>query len=245
MHQRRLQLARATARLNAVAAVLATLTGCQAMVVNPSAAQVRVIDASPDAQSIDLYQGSDGIAYNLGFGAITSYVPTVPGTYTISAVTAGTRQVLSFAKPTLAATNQYTVLLGDTAGNLQQLTLRDQNQPAPAGQACLRFLDEATRSGPVDVYLVPSGHALVTVNPILTNIGFGTNTGYQNIPSGTYSLVILPAGAAPTSTAAASYTGAKVTYPSTAARTLIFIDEPLVSMPGLQVITADDYDSPA
>lgn len=245
MLSRRLQLARATARLAAVAAVLATLTGCQAMVGNPSAAQVRVVDASPDTPGIDLYQGSDAIAYNLGFGAITSYVPTLPGTYTISATTAGTHQVLSFAKPMLAASGQYTVLLGDTAGNLQQLTLKDQNQPAPAGQTSLRFLDEATRTGPVDIYLVPSGHALVTVNPILTNIGFGANTGYQNIPSGTYSLVVLPAGAAPTGASATSYTGAKVTYPSTAARTLIFIDQPLVSMPGLQVITADDYDNPA
>ncbi|WP_229668842.1 DUF4397 domain-containing protein [Edaphobacter acidisoli] len=226
-------------------AILATLTGCQAMVGNPSTAQVRVVDASPDAPSIDLYQDSDGIAYNLGFGAISSYVPTVPGTYTISAATAGTHQVLSFVKPTLAAAGQYTILIGDTAGNLQQLTLKDQNQPAPAGETSLRFLDEATRSGPVDVYLVPSGHALVTVNPLLTNVSFGANTGYQNIPSGTYSLVVLPVGANPASTAAASYTGAKVTYPGTAARTLIFIDQPLASMPGIQVITADDYDNPA
>lgn len=245
MHHRRLQLARATVRLAAVTAVLATLTGCQAMVGNPSAAQVRVVDASPDAPGIDLYQGSDGIAYNLGFGAITSYVATAPGTYTISAATAGTHQVLSFAKPTLASSGQYTVLISDTAGNLQQLTLKDQSQAAPAGQTSLRFLDEATRSGPVDVYLVPTGHALVTVNPLLTSISFGANTGYQNIPSGTYSLVVLPAGVNPTSTAAASYTGAKVTYPSAAARTLIFIDQPLASMPGVQVITADDYDNPA
>ena len=83
------------------------------------------------------------------------------------------------------------------------------------------------------------------MNPLLTSISFGTNTGYQNIPSGTYSLVVLPAGANPTSTAAARYTGAKVTYPSASARTLIFIDQPLASMPGVQVITADDYDNPA
>lgn len=245
MHRRRFQLARATARLAAVAVVLATLTGCQAMVGNPSAAQVRVVDASPDAPGMDLYQGSDGIAYDLGFGAITSYVPTAPGTYTISTAASGTRQMLTFAKPTLAPSSQYTVLISDTAGNLQQLTLKDQSQPAPVGQTSLRFLDEATRSGPVDVYLVPAGHALVTVNPLLTGISFGANTGYQNIPAGTYSLVVLPAGASPVSTAAASYTGAKVTYPGTAARTLILIDQPLPSMPGLQVITADDYDNPA
>jgi len=236
--------AAAVARALAVLGILVVLTGCQAMVNPASTAQVRVIDASPDVPGIDLYQGTDGVAYNLGFGDVTSYVPIVPGAYTLSAATAGTRQILSFDKPTLAAASQYTILIGNTAGSLQQLTLKDQNQPAPPGQTSLRFLDEATRAGPVDVYMVPSGHALVTVNPILTNVAFGANTGYRNIPSGTYTLVVLPAGAVPVSTAAASYTGAQITYPSAAARTLIFIDQPLPSIPGLQVITADDYDSP-
>lgn len=233
------------ARVAAVLGIFATLTGCQAMVNPASTARVRVVDASPDAPGIDLYQGSDGVAYNLGFGDITSYVPISPGAYTISAATAGTRQVLSFDKPTLAVASQYTVLIGNTAGSLQQLTLKDQNQPAPAGQTSLRFLDEATRTGPVDVYMVPSGRSLVTVNPLLTNVAFGANTGYRVIPSGTYTLVVLPAGSVPISTTAASYTGAQVTYPSTAARTLIFIDQPLPTIPGLQVITADDYDNPA
>jgi len=76
-------------------------------------------------------------------------------------------------------------------------------------------------------------------------VAFGANTGYQSIPSGTYTLVVLPTGAAPTGTAAASYTGAQITYPSTAARTLIFIDQPLPSVAGLRVITAADYDSPS
>ncbi len=226
-------------------AILATLTGCQAMISNPSTAQVRVVDASPDAPGMDIYQGSEGLAYNLQFGAVTSYIPTAPGTYTLSTATAGTHQMLTFARPTLAPSAQYTVLIGDTAGNLRQLTLKDQNQPAPAGQTSLRFLNEATRSGPVDVYLVPAGHALVTVNPLLTGFSFGANTDYQNIPAGTYSLVVLPAGESPTSTATASYTGAKVTYPATAARTVILIDQPLTSMPGVQVITTDDYDNPA
>lgn len=235
----------AIARFVAAAGILAILTGCQAMVNPTSTAQVRVIDASPDAPGIDLYQGSNGVAYGLGFGDVTSYVPIAPGVSTLSAATFGTHQVLSFTKPTLAAAHQYTVLIGNTAGGLQQFTLEDQNKPAPAGQTALRFLDEATRTGPVDVYLVPSGHSLVTVDPILTNVTFGANTSYRNIPSGTYTLVVLPAGAVPVSTAAASYTGAQMTYPSSAARTLIFIDQPLPSVPGLQVITVSDYDNPA
>jgi hypothetical protein len=48
----------------------------------------------------------------------------------------------------------------------------------------------------------------------------------------------------PIGTNAATYTGAQFNYPAGAARTIILIDQQLVTTPGLQVITADDYDSP-
>ena len=69
----------------------------------------------------------------------------VPGVYTISADAAGTKQVLSSSKGTFAASTQYTVLIGNSAASLQQITLTDQSQAAPSGQIALRFIDQATR----------------------------------------------------------------------------------------------------
>jgi Domain of unknown function (DUF4397) len=231
-------------RLLGAAAIVATLTGCGSISANPSISQVRVVAASPDTPGVDIYQGSEGLAYNLRFGTITSYVPVTPGTYAISAATAGTRQTLSLAKPTFAGANQYTVLIGNTLNSLQQLTLRDQNHPAPPGEISLRFVDQATRSGPVDVYLVPAGHALITVNPTLTNVHFGDNTGYQTLPAGTYTLVMVPTGIVPTSGTIPTFTGPRLEYSPTSARTIILLDQPLPVTSSLQVITAIDYDSP-
>src|SRR5215831_2946851 len=78
----------------------ALLSGCQGIVNSPTASQVRIIAASPDAPGLDIYQNNVAIAYNLGFGTITSYVPVDPGTYTTSANSAGTKQVLSSNKAT-------------------------------------------------------------------------------------------------------------------------------------------------
>src|SRR6478736_1197358 len=118
----------------AAAAICAlTLSGCQGIVATQSGSQVRIIDASPDAPGIDIYQNNAAIAYNLGFGTITSYVPIDPGTYTTSATVAGTKQVLSSSKGTFVAATQYTVLIGNSAASLQQLTLKDQSQAAPSG----------------------------------------------------------------------------------------------------------------
>jgi hypothetical protein len=232
------------ARLIAAIAILGTLTGCQAIVSSTPQAHVRIINATPDAPRLDLYQDSNALAFNLDFGTVTSYIQLAPGAYNITANTAGTRQVLSAAKSTFTTSGQYTVLIGNTAASLQQLILADQSQPAPPGQTALRFINQATRAGAVDIYLVPAGQKVNAVAPLVTGIAFGTNTGYVNVPIGTYSLAMLPAGTVATSTTIAPYTGPQVTYSPGAARTIILIDPPLVATPGLKVITANDYDPP-
>jgi hypothetical protein len=226
------------------AALTVALTGCGAIVSSAPEAQVRIIHATPDTSGLDIYQGPNALAFNLGFGAVTSYIPLAPGIYTIHADTAGSRQVLSAAKATFASSTQYTVLLGNSAASLQQLTLTDQSQPAPSGQIALRFIDQATRINAVDIYLVPAGQKLTAVGPLITNAVFGTNTGYVNVPTGIYSLIMLPAGTVPASSTIATYAGPQVTYSAGSARTIILIDQPLVTTPGLQVITAADFDPP-
>jgi hypothetical protein len=238
------QFVRRAGRFTAAAAIVASLSGCSGIMGSPSLSQVRIIDASPDAPGLDIYQGNDALAYNLGFGTITSYVPIAPGTYTINADSAGTKQLLSFSKATFAAASQYTVLIGNSAASLQQLILKDQSQPAPSGQIALRFIDQATRLSALDAYLIPAGQKLTAVTPVITGLVFGTNTGYLNIPTGTYTLVLVPTGTIPTSTTIATHAGAQVTYSTGAARTIILIDQQLITTPGLQVITVSDYDSP-
>jgi hypothetical protein len=238
-------LDRPAPRLVAAIAILGTLTGCQAIVSSTPQAHVRIINATPDAPRLDLYQDSNALAFNLDFGTVTSYIQLAPGAYNITANTAGTRQVLSTAKTTFATAGQYTVLIGNTASSLQQATLADQSQPAPPGQTALRFINQATRAGAVDIYLVPAGQKINAVNPLVTGIAFGANTGYINLPIGTYSLAMLPAGTVPSSTTIATYTGPQVTYSAGAARTIILIDPPLLTAPGIKVITANDFDPPS
>lgn len=220
------------------------LSGCQGIVSSQSGSQIRIIDASPDAPGLDIYLNTSAVAYNLGFGTVTSYVPTELGTYNTLATQVGTKQILTTSKATFVTGAQYTILIGNVAASLNQLVLKDQSQAAPSGQIALRFIDQATRIAAQDIYLVPAGHKLTAVTPIYINITFSTNTGYLNIPTGTYTLVTVPTGTVPASDTVTTYSGPQVTYTGGSATTIILIDQRIVTTPGLQVITAPDYTSP-
>ena len=227
-----------------LSALLIGLPGCQSVTGSPATSLVRIIDASPDAPALDVYQGSGVLAYNLGLGTITSYVPITPGNYTVQGDTAGTKQALVSATGTFLNGSQYTVLIGNYSNALQELILKDQSQAATTGQFNVRFIDQATRIGALDVYLVPTGSTIVTVKPVLTNTTFNANSGYISLPAGTYTLVLLAAGTVPTATVVPAYTGTAVVYGSGSARTIVLIDQQLVTAPGVQAIIANDYDSP-
>jgi hypothetical protein len=233
-----------TIRLAALALAASALVGCQSIAGIQPVSQVRVIDASPDAPALDIHQNSAAALYNIGFGTISSYVSVNSGPSTHVAYTAGTQQQLSQVRATLVPGNQYTVLAGNVVANLQMTVLKDQSIPAPAGQVALRFLDQTTRVGALDIYLLPPGEAPIVASPLIAGATFASNTGYINAPAGTYSIVAYPAGTVPLSTASPAYTGSQLYYPAGSARTVILIDQPAVpaSTPSLQILVADDFD---
>jgi Domain of unknown function (DUF4397) len=240
-----LHLATRTRRLTALAALILALTGCQGIAGNEPYTQVRFINASPDAggtAGLDVYQNSSGVLYNIPFGATSSYVPLSGGGSTFSVVPAGTQQQLAFLHSSVTPGAQFTVLTGDVAANLQMTVLKDQSTPAPAGEVALRFVDQATRIGPVDIYLLPSGGILAGLTPIVANLTFGNTPVYLGVPAGAYTLVVFPAGAAIPTAASAIYTGTQIAYPATAVRTILLIDQQPATKLGLQAKVLVDYD---
>ena len=113
------------------------LPGCQSITPTTSYAEIRFIDASPDAPGIDIYEGSSAIVYNMGFATVSSYVPISPGSYRFSAHTAGTTQVLVSTTGSISTGKQYTVMVSNVAATLQETVFTDQSSPAPSCEASL------------------------------------------------------------------------------------------------------------
>jgi hypothetical protein len=232
-------------RMAALVLVTAGLSGCQSIDANNNA-QLRVIDTSPDAGPLDAYQNSTGLAYNLNFGNETSYVAMTPGTYTLSADKASTRQTLVTTSTTLLVGHQYTEIIGNTAANMQQTILQDKTTPAPAGQIELRLVHEAAHTGAVDIYLVAKGGRATS---LVTNLSFGRNSGYISIPAGTYAVDIVLTGTVLISSTVTLQSGSQNEYASGAVRTFVLIDEETVGSQksslttGVQALSMVDADA--
>jgi hypothetical protein len=104
--------------------------------------------------------------------------------------------------------------------------------------ASVRVIGQARRgAGDVDVYLVRAGATLSESRPMLTNVRFGENSDYVNVPVGAYKVVVVAAG-----TTVPIYSGATVTYSSGSARTLVVLDSQRIDGQKVQVVTAEDFD---
>jgi hypothetical protein len=243
----KLHLATRACALIALAASGLGLVGCQVVASSPQYTQVRFIDATPDVPTpggLDVYQNTTVALYDIGFGTVSSYIAIPAGTYNYSVDVAGARMQLANIMNNFVIGDQYTILIGYPAASMQMMIVRDQTIPAPANRFAIRFFHQSTRNAPVDIYLIPAGSKITDVAPLQIGVKFGNLATYVDVPSGAYTLVVLPTGAVPGGTTAPLYTGSQVTYPATSARTVVFIDDQPPGAPGLQVITAADYDSP-
>ena len=219
---------------------LVMLAGCQSLGTRSSLARMRVVNLSPDTGMVDIYQGNTAVAYNLSYGAVTSYVPLAPGTSTITVDLAGSKQVLASAPSNFVAGAQYTLLINDSVTNLQPNILADPVPAASTNAPLVRFIHQAAAAGAVDIYIVPAGQRLTATRLVITNLAPGAATSYLPVPCGRCAAVMLPAGTAPSAATVAIHTGIQIDYSAGSVRSLILTDgrSPLSS--GLQVIAAID-----
>ena len=117
------------------------------MAVPGGSALVRVIQASVKQSRVTVSYGTDVLAQQLAFGAVTSYVSVAPGTRTVSFSAAGRQTKTSV---TLAAGSAHTIVVLDTASGLSVDTITDAvgSSHAPVGGAATGFGGMAPRAVP-------------------------------------------------------------------------------------------------
>ena len=221
-------------------AVALGLSACQTVASFSQPSLVRVIDASYIAPAVNVYVEKSLIAGNIGEGYVSNYgtvSPSVAAPINVTAAAAGAKTLVT-SSATLNAGAQHSVFLTDNGASPTQYTvtvLQDAQTPAAAGHSSFRFLNEAPRTGAVDVYMVPANTTLADAIPLCTALAVGSTCGYLNFASQTLTMVITPTGVTTTKYASSplALTGGEV-------RTVVIVDSQLTSNPPVNVVIAND-----
>jgi len=226
----------------AAAALLAAAFGisaCENVASYTQPSLVRVIDASYIAPAIDVNVEGTLIAGNIGQGTITPYA-TLPAsndaTIDITAATGGVTLVDS--QGTLLAGHQHSVFLTDNGAapkSYDVTVLEDQQIAAASGHSDFRFLNQAPATGPVDVYMIPSGSTMADTIPLVTALPVGGTAGYIAFTSQTVTMVITPTGVT-----TPKYTSTSIALTGGEVRTVLIYDTQLTSNPPVEVTMVND-----
>jgi len=178
---------------------LAVLTGSDILrlVDAGSTANVRVVHASADAPAVDVVANDDFGApavAGLAFPEVTGYLELAPGDINVKVVPTGvTTPVVIDADLTLEAATSYTVLAINALADIEPRVLVDRIRPI-ATEAQLRIVHASALAGAVDLYLVPPGTDLESVDPNFTGVVLGGETGYLSLAAGEYDVAVTPTG---------------------------------------------------
>jgi hypothetical protein len=238
-NSRRLTLPRLALAVVAASIFAFGISACVKVATYTQPSLVRFIDASYIAPAANAVVEGQLIAANAGAGTITPY-GTVPASQAapveITAATGGSTLVSTSG--TLLPGHQHSVFLTDNGAAPTGYTvtiLEDQEIAAASNLSAFRFLNQAPKTGAVDIYMVPAGVSLTDAIPLVSDLPVGGTAGYVSFTSQTVTMVITPTGLTKP-----SYTSTPISLIGGEVRTVLIMDTRLTSNPPVQVSMADD-----
>lgn len=161
-------------------------------------ADLRVVHNSPDAPAVDVVVddafGSPAVS-GLEFTQFTPFLELPAEAYNFKVVDTATQTVEAInLDTTLDAGTAYTVIANDVLANITGLVLIDDNRRV-ATAAKLRIVHGSPTAGTVDIYLLASGELPgdAGVTPTFADVPFAAETGFVDVPAGTYDVYVTPA----------------------------------------------------
>ncbi|WP_432661918.1 DUF4397 domain-containing protein [Wukongibacter baidiensis] len=154
----------------------------------PADSYIRVLNASPNTPSVDIYANGNLIIKDLGYKEFSKYLPVAAGNYNIKIYPTGQRE-----KPILDSDiyipqgTAFNVTMIGEAPNVSLYPIPEPTTAQDFGRPCIRFVNLSPNAQNVDVTLSDG-------RKIFTNVGYKNFTDYACMPTGTYTFQVRPAG---------------------------------------------------
>jgi len=157
---------------------------------------LRIVHASPDTPSLDVFFGEDLRLAGLSYREASNPITVEPGAIPLSFNSSGTNTTLAAAVVEIAATNSFTAAIINFLRNVETVVIPD-DLIAP-GEGLIKFrLAHLSPSAPaLDLYINEAGGEadLDFLRPVLENVSFRSITDFLQIDRGEYRIRLTVAG---------------------------------------------------
>lgn len=149
---------------------------------------VRILHASPNTPSVDIYANGNMIAGNLDYKQVSLYIALPPGTHNVEIYPSGEKNIPILREALIIPAN--TIFNVTLIGAFPEISLYPIPEPVAGqkfGRPCIRFINLAPNGPAVDI-------ALPDETVIFKNLAYKEFTEYACILEGRYSFQIRNAG---------------------------------------------------
>lgn len=166
---------------------LAFTTGCGSS--SSSGTKIRMVNAMPDEDSLDLLVDTKSAVTSVGYGAASSYLSVSSGSRQLQVEATGVTTILIDRTDSISSGQNYTLASLNFSFNPSSILLTDDNSAPGSGNFRLRVVNASPGMGPQDVYIIADGTDITSVDPTFTGMGFGDASSYTELAAGDYHVI--------------------------------------------------------
>jgi sugar lactone lactonase YvrE len=166
-----------------------TATSTPTATPTPSTANLRVVHASPNAPTVDVYVDGDAVLEGVEFGAVSGYLEVPAGDRAVDITAAGDSDSVVFSGDVgVEANTDYTVVAAGEIGDMADeaftpLILTDDNSDPGDDTARVQLVHASPDAPAVDITVAGSGDTL------FDGVAFG-ESGAVEVPAGEYTIQV-------------------------------------------------------
>jgi hypothetical protein len=177
--------------------VLAVLVGCTTEsggYNTTSPPKMRFVNAAMDLGAVDINIGTIPTLTAVGFETAVPYRNAPIGEQAVTLLASGTTTTLVSTPVTFDNGQRYTHIVYGRPSAPHALVVVDNADLPGGGKYKLRFVNTATESASLDIYVTTPGVALDTVNPTIANVTLGAASDYVELDVAPIEIRIVPSG---------------------------------------------------
>lgn len=156
--------------------------------------QVRLINATTDYASIDLYASDSRVAAAVLQDTASGYVGLEPNSITFKLKRADSTVTSLSTSRSVSSGVSSSLIAYTTAGSVRTAFINDNDSAPTSGYAKLRVFNTSQEAGTIDVYLTSVGGSIDNVSAMTSSLSYEHFSGYTEFSRGSYRLVVTGTG---------------------------------------------------